>query len=152
MIEAKKVSERVETLLRKEEEAGMRTMDYYHGFEPRAQKVKYDLLSLLIDLKRQGKSVAGYGAAAKGNTLLNYCRASSDLLPYIADVTPAKQGKYTPGSHIPVVTEQKLFDAKPDYVVIFPWNFREEIMSRLSPLREYSTKFVVPIPEVKVLD
>jgi hypothetical protein len=113
--------------------------------------VKLDLLNFLIEQKKQHKKVAGYGAAAKGNTLLNYCGVKSDLLDFVADANPHKQNKWLPASHIPVVSEQFLKDHQPDFVIILPWNLKEEIVHQLSYIRNWGGKFVIPIPHLQVI-
>lgn len=148
---SKKVTANVNTLLQKEIERGMLTMDYYRNFQPRAFSVKLDFLSFLIEQKREGKKVAAYGAAAKGNTLLNYCGVRKDLIEFVVDANPSKQNKYLPSSHIPVVEESLLKKEMPDYVIIFPWNIKAEVMEQLDYIRAWGGKFVVAIPEIKVL-
>jgi len=143
------VSEHVNTRLRIELEKGLNTIDYYADFQKRVDSAKYELLKFLIQQKENGHKVAAYGAAAKGNTLLNYCGIKRDLLPFVVDASPYKQGKFLPGSHIPVVGEEVLRSYKPDYVLILPWNIREEIMELLDYIREWQGKFVVPIPCVQ---
>lgn len=140
----------VAMLLAKESAAGMLAMDYYHGFQPLADGIKNTFLAFLIDCKRNGKQVAGYGAAAKGNTLLNYAGVRPDLLDYVVDASPHKQGRYLPGSRIPVVAETRIRESRPDFVVIFPWNLREEITAQLGYIREWGGKFVTLIPELGV--
>lgn len=148
----RKIENRVEEMVQKETEAGMRTIPYYEGFQQRAIRVKLDFLSFLIDHKNKGISVVGYGAAAKGNTLMNYCGIKNDLIDYVVDANPHKQGKYLPASHIPVLSEDKIRETRPGYVVIFPWNLKEELMAQLSYIREWGGKFVIPIPQVTVID
>ena len=147
----KKISDRIFQLEKVEIDAGMKSLDFYKGFAPKVDKVKYDLMNFLIKQKQEGKSVVGYGAAAKGNTLLNYCGVRKDLLPYVADLTPFKQGKYLPQSHIPVFGEEKLKETKPDYILILPWNFKEPIKKRLEYTKEWDAKLVVPIPKLEIL-
>lgn len=130
--------------------AGMLEMAYYHGFQPLAEGIKNDFLSFLIDCKRGGKQVVGYGAAAKGNTLLNYSGVRPDLIRYVVDASPHKQGRCLPGSRIPVVTELSIREDRPDFVVILPWNLREEITTQLAYIREWGGKFVIAIPELAV--
>ena len=125
--ESKPVSGNVAALLKKELDKGLNTLAYYDNFQQKALKVKLDLTEFLIDQKRAGKKVAAYGAAAKGNTLLNYCGIKSDLISFVVDANPHKQDKFLPASHIPVVNEQYLKDARPDYIIILPWNLKEEI-------------------------
>ena len=113
--------------------------------------MKYSLVSFLTEQKRAGKKVAAYGAAAKGNTLLNYCGIKKDLILFVADASPHKQGKYLPGSHIPVVNEDAIRETQPDFVLILPWNIRDEIMSQLSYIRQWDGKFAVPVPELQII-
>lgn len=148
---SKTISERVGQLLKKEKDRGLTTMNYYENFTQKALKVKLDLLDFLVQQKRTGKKVAAYGAAAKGNTLLNYCGVKADLVDLVVDANPHKQGKFLPASHIPVVDEQQLKEARPDYVLILPWNLKEEICTQLSYIREWGGKFVIPIPELRVI-
>lgn len=147
---SKEISSNVADMIAKEKAAGVDTIEYYQAFQERAEKVKMDLWEFLIAQKRAGKKVAGYGAAAKGNTLLNYCGIKHDMIALVADANPHKQGKFLPASHIPVVNEQALKDAKPDYVIIFPWNLEEEIRKQLSYIKDWGGRFVVPIPELKI--
>lgn len=148
---SKTISDAVNLLLNKEREAGISTVDYYRGFQEKTDKVKADFLNFLSNCKAQKKSVVGYGAAAKGNTLLNYCEVGNELISFVVDASPHKQGKYLPGSKIPVVAEQMIRETKPDYVIIFPWNIKDEIMNQLSYIRDWNAKFVVAIPELKIL-
>ncbi len=143
-------SDRVATLLRQEEAAGLRTATYYAGFQARAEKVKDDLVSFLIDSKRRGKTVAAYGAAAKGNTLMNFAGIRSDLIPYVVDRNPAKQGCFMPGSRIPIVTETRLREHRPDYIMILPWNLQTELTAQLSYSRAWGGRFVTAIPTLEV--
>ncbi|HEX2536301.1 MAG TPA: class I SAM-dependent methyltransferase [Chitinophagaceae bacterium] len=145
------ISPRVADLLRKEAEKGMIALPYYEGFTQRALDIKLSFTSFLIEQKRAGKKVAAYGAAAKGNTLLNYCGIKADLIDFVVDANPHKQGKWLPASHIPVVQEDVLKKEKPDFVVIFPWNIREEVVQQLDYIRSWNGRFVIPIPQVTVL-
>lgn len=140
----------VTALLAREAVAGMATPEFYAGFQVKANQVKNDFLFFLIEAKRAGKTVAGYGAAAKGNTLLNYAGVRPDLLPYVVDRNPAKQDKFLPGCRIPVVTEAYLKQTRPDYVVILPWNLRAEVIEQLSYIREWGGQFVTSVPALKV--
>jgi SAM-dependent methyltransferase len=149
--EALPVTANVASMLEKEAQTGLTQMAYYEGFQARALTIKLDLISFLIDQKRAGKSVAAYGAAAKGNTLLNYCGIKHDLIDFVVDANPAKQNKYLPASHIPVVAEAVLQERKPDFVLILPWNIKDEITQQLAYVREWGGQFVVPIPGVTVL-
>ena len=149
--ESKPVMPNVAELLEKEAARGMLGLNYYLDFQQKADKVKYALLVFLLEQKEQGKKVAAYGAAAKGNTLLNYCGVKKDLIKFVVDASPHKQGKYLPGSHIPVVKEDEITRFKPDYVLILPWNIQKEIMTQLDYIRAWEGKFVVPIPYVGVI-
>ncbi len=140
----------VETLLRRETETGLQTLSSYASFQERANKVKDDLLDFLIKQKRAGKKVAAYGAAAKGNTLLNYAGVKPDLLPFVCDAAGAKQGKYMPGSHIPILPPQAIEQAQPDFVLILPWNIANEVMKQNVFIREWGGKFVTSVPELVI--
>ena len=144
------ISANVANMLQREVQAGMTTPTFYAGFQAKANQVKNDFLSFLIETKRAGKTVAGYGAAAKGNTLLNYAGVRPDLLPFVADRNPAKQNKFLPGCRIPIVAEAQLKQTRPDYVVILPWNLREEVMGQLAYVREWGGRFVVAVPSLKI--
>ena len=126
-------------------------MGVYQSFQARANKIKDDLLMFLIEQKRRDKTVAGYGAAAKGNTLLNYAGIKSDLLPFVCDAAPSKQGKFLPGSHIPILAPEALAERKPDYVMILPWNIADEVMQQQSGIMERGGSFFMAVPELKVL-
>ncbi len=141
----------VANLLAKERSKGMDSLNYYTGFQQKAEKIKHDLLAFLLEQKRLGKKVAAYGAAAKGNTLLNYCGIKQDLLTFVADASPHKQGKYLPGSHIPVVSEVLIKQEQPDFIVIFPWNIKDEIMAQLAYVKQWGGKFAVAVPELSIL-
>lgn len=147
----KPVSRNVHELLEKEALSGVTSLDYYSSFQARVDEAKYSLLQFLIEQKRKGRKTVGYGAAAKGNTLLNYCGIKEDLLAFVVDASPYKQGKHLPGSHIPVLTEEAIKSYKPAYVLILPWNIRDEIMEQLGYIRTWGAKFVVPIPVVEIL-
>ncbi len=147
---ARAVGRNVAALLEREEQSGMRTPAFYAGFQARAAKVKNELLAFLLEVQRDGKNIAAYGAAAKGNTLLNYAGIRPDLLPYVVDRNPAKQGKYLPGSHIPVVSEDKLRDSRPDFVLILPWNLEREISTQLSYIAAWGGRFVTAVPRLRV--
>jgi len=137
-------------LLDREHQAGMLHADYYTGFQEKALKVKDDFLRFLLDAKANGKSVAGYGAAAKGNTLLNYGGVGPDAVRFVVDRNPSKQGKYLPGSRIPIVGEDVLKAHKPDFIVIFPWNIKEEVMDQLAYAREWGAQFVTAVPYLEI--
>lgn len=144
------LSNNVAKLLARETAAGMNSAAFYAGFQDKANKVKNDLLLFLIDAQRAGKTVAGYGAAAKGNTLLNYAGVRSDLLPYVVDRNPAKQDKFLPGCRIPIVAEAHLKQNRPDFVLILPWNLRAEVVEQLAYVREWGGQFVTSVPVLEV--
>lgn len=144
------VAESVQGMLAKEAEAGMNRLEFYTGFQSAALERKLEFLEFLLKSKREDKKVVGYGAAAKGNTFLNYAGVKADLVEFVVDANSAKQNKFLPGSHIPVVNETKLKEFRPDYVIIFPWNIREEVETQLSYIREWGGKFVVAIPQIKI--
>jgi hypothetical protein len=141
----------VKALLEEEIDKGMQSLEIYQAFQSKANRVKNDLLFFLIEQKNAGKSVAAYGAAAKGCTLLNYAGIKPDLLPYVCDASQSKQGKFLPGSHIPILHPDILFERKPDIVLILPWNIQSEIIQQLSYVLEWGGVFAVAIPEIKVL-
>lgn len=143
-------SNRVDKLLQREIDAGMTTAAYYQDFQTKTNKVKDDFLGFLLEAKRRGKKVAAYGAAAKGNTLINYAGVRSDLISYAVDQNPAKQGKYMPGSRIPIVDEAHLKGHCPDLVLILPWNLRNEVMAQLAYIREWNGEFVTAVPTLLV--
>ncbi len=141
----------VERILRLELESGLLDMDTYQAFQVRADRVKDELLGFLLEQKRLGKTVAAYGAAAKGNTLLNYAGVKPDLLPFVCDAAAAKQGQYMPGSHIPILAPQTLAEQRSDYVLILPWNIAAEVREQNRHLAEQGTTFVVAVPELRLL-
>jgi hypothetical protein len=143
------VSPAVTELLSREGAAGITTEAYYAEFQERANQVKYDLIEFLIKAKREGKKVVAYGAAAKGNTLLNYAGIRPDLLSMVVDRNPAKQNKYLPGSRIPIVDESIIRQEKPDYVLILPWNLRHEVTEQLNYIRQWGGKFVTAVPSIE---
>lgn len=146
------ITPNVEKLLKTEQEFGLRDMATYARFEARVKETKRNLLRFLIDARDQGKTVVGYGAPGKGNTLLNYCGIRTDLLDYTVDRSPHKKGTYTPGTRIPILDPDRIRETKPDFVLILPWNLEREITKQHSYVREWGGRFVVPIPTVKVLD
>lgn len=147
---SKPVGERVSDLKRREAAAGMLDLAYYDAFGENVRETKRKVLEFLIGAKRAGKSIVGYGAPGKGNTLLNYCGIRTDFLDYTVDRNPYKQGKYTPGMHIPILSPDRIRETKPDYIFILPWNLKDEISKQLAYVREWGGQFVVPIPEVTV--
>ena len=145
-----RMSERVAALLEEERRAGILEMDFYAGFQAQAEKIKNDLLTFLLEQKGKGATVAAYGAAAKGNTLLNFAGVKTDLLPFVCDAAPSKQGRFLPGSHIPILPPEELLERRPDHVLILPWNIRGEIMEAQAHVRDWGGRFVVAVPELKV--
>jgi len=146
----KTVGERVGDLLSREKAAGFTKLEHYLSFEGRVKETKRTLLEFLRAARDQGKSVVGYGAPAKGNTLLNYCGVGSDLLAYTVDRAPSKQGHFLPGTHIPIYSPDKIKETRPDYLLILPWNLQAEVMDQMRHIRDWGGQFVVPIPEVRV--
>lgn len=145
------VNIRVSQVIGREIAAGLTDLETYRNFSRKAESVKVQFLKFLLNAKEQGKKVAAYGAAAKGNTLLNYCGVKPDLLQFVVDASPFKQGKYMPGSHIPITAESALRAEKPDFIVILPWNLRDEICTQLAYAKEWGARLVVAIPELTFL-
>lgn len=145
----KSISGRVAELRERELREGFADLNTYFQFDEKVKKTKRDLLEFLIKAKRAGKSIAGYGAPGKGNTLLNYCGIRCDFIDYTVDRNPYKHGKYTPGTHIPIFAPDKLAETRPDYVVILPWNIKEEVMAQHGYIKDWGGRFVVPIPELR---
>jgi SAM-dependent methyltransferase len=141
----------VQDIIDTEIKYGIDNFDYYQSFLKRVSKNKLDILEFLVKQKKNGKKIAAYGAAAKGNTFLNYCGIKNDLIDFVVDASPIKQNKLLPGSHIPVVSEEVLRTEKPDYVLIFPWNIKEEISTQISYIKDWGGKFVVAIPYLEIL-
>lgn len=149
---AEPVETNVEVLRQTEQDAGIDLLSTYAAFGKRVEATKRTLLEFLIKAKAEGKRIAGYGAPAKGNTLLNYCGVRRDFVDFTVDRNPAKQNHYLPGTHIPVFAPEKIDELKPDYVLILPWNIRAEIIGKMGHIRDWGGKFVVPIPTVEVLE
>ncbi|HWN96510.1 MAG TPA: class I SAM-dependent methyltransferase [Methylomirabilota bacterium] len=145
------VTPRVEAMRRQEIEFGLGRMETYERFGEQVKATKRKLLRLLSDLKDAGKRIAGYGSPAKGNTLLNYCGVRTDFIDYLVDRNPKKQGLLTPGTHIPIFAPARIFETKPDYVLILPWNIKEEVMDQMKSIHDWGGRFVVPIPEPGVV-
>ncbi|MEH6360506.1 MAG: methyltransferase C-terminal domain-containing protein, partial [Amylibacter sp.] len=139
------------TVMQAETAADLQDAATYTGFQKKADAVKDGLLRFLLDAKAKGKTVAGYGAAAKGNTLMNYAGIRPDLMPFVCDAAKAKIGQYLPASHIPILPPSVLADNRPDYLVILPWNIADEVMNQNAELAKRGTKFVVAVPELKVI-
>lgn len=144
------ITQQVYKLREKEENAGLTDFEKYFSFEKKVRKTKHNLLDFLIKTKREGKTIVGYGAPGKGNTLLNYCGIRSDFLEFTVDRNPYKQGKFLPGTHIPIFHPDKINETKPDFIFILPWNIKDEIMKQLSYTRNWGCHFIVPIPEVSI--
>lgn len=145
------VTERVTELKTKEIAAKIERIDTYLDFTKQVESIKRQLLTFLIQAKNEGKSVVGYGAPAKGNTLLNYCGVRTDLIDYTVDLSPHKQGLFLPGTHIPIHSPDRVSETKPDYLLILPWNLRSEIIEQMANIRDWDGKFIVPIPQLEVL-
>ena len=145
-------SNNLKEIQKKEELAGLDKLRIYTDFSNNVEECKRSLLEFVIRAKRQGKSIAGYGAPAKGNTLLNYCGIRTDFIDYTVDRSPHKQGKFLPGTHIPIHGPEKIEETRPDYVLILPWNLRDEIIEQMSSIRNWGGMFVTPIPTVEVID
>jgi hypothetical protein len=150
--DSKPVTARALDLHRREVDEGFTQMEVYSRFTEKVRETKAKLLEFLIAAKRQRRSIAGYGAPGKGNTLLNYCGIRTDFLDFTVDKNPYKHGKFTPGTHIPIFSPEKILETKPDYVLILPWNFKDEIVRQMAAIRSWGGRFVVPIPEVQVID
>lgn len=147
----KKISRMVKEMEEREIKAGYTDIKLYLAFNEKVKALKRNILQFLIQAKKDGKSIVGYGAPAKGNTLLNYCGIKTDFLDYTVDRNPHKQGCYLPGSRIPIYHPDKIKETKPDYVLILPWNIKDEIMQQMAYIKEWGGKFIVPIPKVEVL-
>jgi 2-polyprenyl-3-methyl-5-hydroxy-6-metoxy-1,4-benzoquinol methylase len=147
---SKPVAARVLELKAREEAAGLANLDSYRSFAEKVKNTKRQLLECLIQAKRQGKSIVGYGAPGKGNTLLNYCGVGTDFIDYTVDRNPYKHGQFTPGTHIPIYPPERIRETRPDYLLILPWNLKTEIMQQMSYIREWGGKFIVPIPEATI--
>ena len=145
------ITERVSRLRQKEMKAGFGDIHHYLDFQEKVKTIKQDILKFLIRTKEEGKRVVGYGAPAKGNTLLNYCGIRSDFIDYTVDRNPYKQGRFLPGSHIPIKEPNKVKETKPDYLFILPWNLKDEIMEQMAFIRQWGGKFVIPIPKIEVI-
>lgn len=144
------INKTVATLQKKENYLGINTVEFYQGFQKKTEKIKIDFLEFLLQAKQQGKKVVAYGAAAKGNTMMNFAGVRLDLLSFVVDRNPAKQGKYMPGSRIPIVEEQQLKDKQPDYVVLLPWNLKSELMQQLNYIKSWNGKFVTAVPFLEI--
>jgi hypothetical protein len=148
----KKITDNVKDLLQRELDLGFESLEYYSLFEEKVKETKRKILDFLIQAKRNGKTVVGYGAPGKGNTLLNYCGIRTDFMDYTVDMSPHKQGNFLPGTHIPILHPDKIKETKPDFVFILPWNLKDEIMIQHKYVRDWGGQFVIPIPELMILD
>jgi SAM-dependent methyltransferase len=148
--ETKPITDKVKELRKTEEAYGLMRMETYSAFSEKVKETKRKLLEFLIKVRREGKSIAAYGAPGKGNTLLNYCGIRTDFIDYTVDRNPYKHGRYTPGTHIPIFPPEKIRETRPDYLFILPWNLKKEITAQEAYIREWGGKFIVPIPEVEV--
>ena len=144
------INQNVQEILKKEKDFGLTNITTYTNFSEKVQIVKKKLLDFVKKAKSESKTIVCYGAPAKGNTLLNFCGLNSSHIDYTVDLNPEKQGLYLPGSHIPVKSPEKIKKTKPDYLLILPWNLKDEVVSQMSFIRSWGGKFVVPIPEVKI--
>jgi SAM-dependent methyltransferase len=149
---SRRTDSRVMMLIDQEKQAGLLSLDTYDWFREQVEQTKRCLLECLIDIKNDGKTIVGYGAPAKGNTLLNYCGIRSDFLSYTVDINPQKQDHYLPGTHIPIKQPEEIRSDKPDYILILPWNIKDEIMAQLSYVATWGGKFIIPIPKVQVIE
>jgi 2-polyprenyl-3-methyl-5-hydroxy-6-metoxy-1,4-benzoquinol methylase len=148
---SRNVSAKASELLAKEDDLGVNGRSYYDNFNRKVQETKWKLLEALIDIKRAGKTIAGYGAPGKGNTLLNYCGIRTDLLEFTVDRNPYKHGRFLPGTRIPIFAPDELEKAKPDFILILPWNLKDEIIKQLDYTRAWGAKFIIPVPEVSII-
>ena len=147
---SKPISSRVLELRTREEAAGLARLESYCSFAEKVKNAKRELLRCLIGIKREDKSIVGYGAPGKGNTLLNYCGVGRDFIDYTVDRNPYKQGQFTPGMHIPICSPDRIYETRPDYLLILPWNLKDEIMKQMADIRQWGGRFIVPIPEAKI--
>ena len=145
------VSKNLESIKNLERRKGLGNLQVYKNFSQKIREKKMDILDALIKLKRSGSSLVAYGAAAKGNTLLNYCGIGKDFIDYVVDRNPGKQGCFLPGTHIPVFHPDKITETRPDYLLILPWNIKDEIMDQMSFIQKWGGRFVVPIPKLEIL-
>jgi hypothetical protein len=147
---SKPITQQVIAMRELEQRAGLTHIESYRSFAEMVKRTKQELLQRLIEIKRAQKSIVAYGAPGKGNTLLNYCGIGTDFLDYAVDRNPYKQGRYTPGMHIPILAPSKIAETRPDYLLILPWNLKDEIMHQMGEIRKWGGKFIVPIPETTI--
>lgn len=148
--DSKPISSRVVELSAREEAVGLKRLESYSSFAEKVKKTKRELLGCLIGAKEAHKSIVGYGAPGKGNTLLNYCGVGTDFIDYTVDRNPFKHGRFTPGTHIPIYAPERIAETRPDYVLILPWNLKNEIMQQMANIREWGGKFIIPIPKARI--
>ena len=141
----------INLVLEKEAQMKLNEIFGYSGFQDKTNKIKNELLKFLIEQKQKGKTIAAYGAAAKGNTMLNYCGIKKDLIDFVVDASPYKRGKYMPASHIPIVGEEMIRKNKPDFILILPWNIKEEIIKQLNYIKDWGGQFIVAVPKIEIL-
>jgi SAM-dependent methyltransferase len=149
--QSRPLTDRLRDMRLREEQAGLRDIAYYEQFESRVRDTKRRLLSLLIEAKTAGKTIAGYGAPGKGNTLLNYCGIGTDFLDFTVDRNPHKHDMFLPGTHVPIRPVEYIDQARPDYLLVLPWNFKDEILAQMSHVRQWGGQFIIPIPEATVV-
>ena len=149
--DARPAAPAVDELLRRERQAGLERLDAYTAFADRVANAKRSLLAFLVSAKNEGRTIVGYGAPAKGNTLLNYCGVRTDFVDYVVDRNPRKQGHFLPGTHIPIHDPDRIAETRPDYLLILPWNLQDEVVDQMSHVREFGCRFVVPIPQTTVV-
>lgn len=149
---SQEITKRFKEVWQKELDAGMNSLNFYAGFQEKMDRIKVEFVQFLIDQNKAGKKIIGYGAAAKGNTLLNFSGIKKDWISFVVDKNPHKQGKFLPGSHIPVVSDELIKKEKPDYIIIFPWNIKEEVVQQLDYVKSWGAKFVVFIPEKTIIN
>jgi len=142
----------IDYVIKKEKTAGLDSIEGYYGFEKKVQKIKWDFIDFLLRAKKEGKKISAYGAAAKGNTFLNYCGIKSDVIDFVVDASPHKQGKYLPLSHIPILSENMIKEEKPDYIIILAWNLCDEIVKQLSYAEIWGAQFITAIPEIRLIE
>jgi len=145
------IEKSVENILKEEESFGLQKISTYVEFQNDVEKSKKEIQRFFVNAKNQGKKIVCYGAAAKGNTVLNYCEITKNYVEYAVDISPHKQGKFLPGTHIPIYSPKKIKDTKPDYIVILSWNLKKEIMEQMNFIKNWNGKFIVLIPEVKIV-
>lgn len=148
----REVTSGVKTLLEEEQSFGMTDISMYQSFSEKAMRLKRDIVQLCLSIKNEGKTIVGYGAPAKGNTLLNYCGLDKDYFDFTVDRSPHKQGKYLPGSRIPINAPDKIKDARPDYLFVFPWNLADEIIQQTAYIREWGGKWIIPVPHAHIIN